>query len=303
MFACDLHTHTIRSDGHMTPIESIDRAASLGLKVMAITDHDMTLPAIWKGIDLVSYGAEKGIRLLPGIEVSCDTWNDDVHIIGLYCNWDDPAFADLEHGVQTSRMESYQEMIRKMAKAGYQVSWQEVLEHAGKTDCPETVQKKSVYELLAAKGYAVDWAKAKRLVQSVPKFQTNREKPDPVKIIQLLHKTGGIAIMAHPFLVKEHPPYQGKTMTRFQYMDMLVDAGLDGIEASYTYDKSSYAGRNSKAELEQQIRSRYQSKGIFFSGGSDFHGDQKTGIPNPRELGECGVTYQYYTQHIEKLRK
>ena len=57
--------------------------------------------------------------------------------------------------------------------------------------------------------------------------------------------------MAHPFLVKEHPPYQGKTMTRFQYMDMLVDAGLDGIEASYTYDKSSYAGRNSKAELEQ----------------------------------------------------
>ena len=108
MFACDLHTHTIRSDGHMTPIESIDRAASLGLKVMAITDHDMTLPAIWKGIDLVSYGAEKGIRLLPGIEVSCDTWNDDVHIIGLYCNWDDPAFADLEHGVQTSRMESYQ---------------------------------------------------------------------------------------------------------------------------------------------------------------------------------------------------
>ena len=109
--------------------------------------------------------------------------------------------------------------------------------------------------------------------------------------------------MAHPFLVKEHPPYQGKTMTRFQYMDMLVDAGLDGIEASYTYDKSSYAGRNSKAELEHQIRSRYQSKGIFFSGGSDFHGDQKTGIPNPRELGECGVTYQYYTQHIEKLRK
>lgn len=84
MFACDLHTHTIRSDGHMTPIESIDRAASLGLKVMAITDHDMMLPAIWKGIDLVSYGAEKGIRLLPGIEVSCDTWNDDVHIIGLY---------------------------------------------------------------------------------------------------------------------------------------------------------------------------------------------------------------------------
>ena len=126
--------------------------------------------------------------------------------------------------------------------------------------CLETVQKKSVYELLAAKGYAVDWAKAKRLVQSVPEFQTNREKPDPVKIIQLLHKTGGIAIMAHPFLVKEHPPYQGKTMTRFQYMDMLVDAGLDGIEASYTYDKSSYAGRNSKAELEQQIRSRYQSK-------------------------------------------
>ena len=116
----------------------------------------------------------------------------------------------------------------------------------------------------------------------------------------MLHKTGGIVIQAHPFLVKEEPYYRGKSISRYAYMDMLVEAGLDGIEACYTYDKTSYTGTLSKEEIENLVKKRYANAGVFFSGGSDFHGDFKKGLPNPRELGECGVSYEYYCQYIKK---
>lgn len=304
MFACDLHTHTIRSDGHLTPLESIDRAAEAGLKVMAITDHDTVLPLCYETeqgrVNLEEYAAGKGIELIRGIEISCDTNNEDVHIIGLYCDWDNPFFDELEAWVQKSRMESYQELMRRLAKAGYEVTWEEFLKDAGKEDCPERVHKKPIYEYMAKKGYVKTWQEGKKLVQSSQELNVEREKPDPVEVIKKLHKAGGTVILAHPFLIKEEPVYRGVKMSRLKYIDMLVEAGLNGIEACYTYDKTSYTGTLKKEEIERIIRERYKDSGIFFSGGSDFHGDFKRGIANPRELGECGISYAYFCEHIKR---
>lgn len=304
MYTCDLHTHTTRSDGHLTPVESIDRAASFGLKVLAITDHDTILPAVYetdeKKINLEEYARSRGIELLRGIEVSCDTNNDDVHLIGFFCDWSAPEFQKLENWVQTSRTESYQETVRRLFKAGYQVDWEELLVYAGKENCPMGILKKELFEYLAEKGYVKDWKEGKKWIQSVPEFSVEREKPDPIDIIHLFHKTGGIAIQAHPFLVKERPYYKGRTMDRTEYMDMLTEEGLDGMEACYTYDKTSYTGTLSREQIESYVRKRYQNCGIFFSGGSDFHGDFKKGIANPRELGECGVSYEYYCSRIKR---
>ena len=81
MYQCDLHTHTTRSDGHLTPVESIARGAALGIKVLAITDHDTILPLYYeekgKKTELEQYAACHGVELLRGIEVSCDTNNED----------------------------------------------------------------------------------------------------------------------------------------------------------------------------------------------------------------------------------
>lgn len=308
MYTCDLHTHTTRSDGHLSPIESIDRATKAGLRVLAITDHDITLPLSVESeegnmINLEEYGRAKGIELLRGIEISCDSENEDVHLIGLFCNWEDSAFKKLEKQVQDSRLSSYQKLIDKIAFAGYHVSWNEFLKDAGKEECPELVHKKSIYEYLAAKGYVNSWQEGKRWVQDTPEFFVERKKPDPLEIIEMLHRTGGIVILAHPFLIREKPVYKGKRMTRYAYIDMLAEAGLDGIEACYTYDKTSYQGPYSREELEQMIRSRYENKNLFFSGGSDFHGDYKRGILNPRELGECGIFYEYYCKYIRTRKK
>lgn len=304
MFACDLHTHTTRSDGHLTPAESIDRAAAMGLKVMAITDHDTILPLYeekdGERINLEKYALDRGVELIRGIEISCDRNNEDVHIIGLFCDWDAPEFSRLEEAVRASRTASYQEILKKLAKAGYRVSWQELLEAAGKTDCPDNVQKKQIFEYLAAKGYVATWQDGKKMLQANPELNAERDKPDPAETIKMLHNTGGTAILAHPYLIREEPVYRGEKMTRLAYLDLLAQAGLDGIEACYTYGKTSYAGSLTKEEIERQVRRHFENTGLFFSGGSDFHGDYKQGIKNPRELGECGVTYEYYCTHIRR---
>lgn len=307
MYACDLHTHTNRSDGHLFPVESIDRAFALGLKVLAITDHDTILPQQqeWMGeiLCLEEYAKEKGITLLRGIEISCDTDNDDVHMIGLYCNWEDPKFAVLERQVQKSRAEGYQELVKALNQAGYDMTWEEIILASKKEENPLSLQKKHIYEYMAKKGYIKTWQDGKKLVRSVPEFQIKRKKPDPVETIEMLHETGGIAIMAHPYLVRENPVYKGRSMTRQEYMDMLAEAGLDGMEACYTYDKTSYAGCFTKEEIERQIRKRYENTRLFFSGGSDFHGDFKIGMKNFRELGECGVSLEYFQKYIERSQK
>ena len=80
-------------------------------------------------------------------------------------------------------------------------------------------------------------------------------------------------------------------------IDSLIDAGLDGIEGRYTYDKTSYAGTLTKEEIYQEISQRYRGRILIISGGSDYHGDQKRGVLNPRDIGECGLTEQEFYQN------
>ena len=146
MFECDMHTHTVRSDGHLTPVQSIDRAVEMGLKVLVISDHDTTLPLMCDGVNLEEYAAAKGLELIRGTEISCDTENEDVHLVGIFCDWDAPEFVRLEKEIRLSRMNGYRNMVENLAAAGFQVSWEEVLEYAGRVDDPENVYKKQIYE-------------------------------------------------------------------------------------------------------------------------------------------------------------
>ena len=96
--------------------------------------------------------------------------------------------------------------------------------------------------------------------------------------------------------------YEGEKISRSQYLDRLIEEGLDGIEARYTYDKTSYGGNLTKQEIYDNIIKDYAGKGLIISGGSDYHNDGKKGVKNPRELGECGLTMEEY-QSQERLAR
>lgn len=308
-YPVDLHCHTTRSDGADTPEELVTLAAEAGMKIIAITDHDVRPPKQIGGMDAVKYAAEKGIILLRGIEISCQTTVEDCHIVCFGCDWNAPFFSELEKRIVDSKVESYQELVRRLNRAGYEITWSEVLENGGSLVEEDQVQKKMIFELLSRKGYFRSWSDAKLMIKQTPEFDIAREKPDPVEIIQKVHESGGIAIMAHPYLINEPVRLPGEVMSRDEYIRRLIECGLDGIEARYTYGKTSYAGSMSAEEIAEEVVSRYGQNLRVISGGSDYHADAKKGAERPRMLGECGLTLKEFMETpllkklLEQLRR
>jgi len=291
-YECDLHCHTTRSDGKDSPKELIDKASLLQLKVLAITDHDITPPDTIEVegnlISIMDYAKSKGILLLRGIEVSCDTEIEDVHILGFGCNFKDQRWLDLEKAVIKSKIESYRNLVELLNTHGYPLSWDSIL-NQGKAKIDETlIQKKMIFEKMADLGYVSSWKEAKNLVQMNPIFQINRLKPEPKFIIDLIHQTNGIAILAHPYLI--NPPL----ISTQTYVDDLVEAGIDGLEVSYAYSKTNYRGLLSENEIESILRVKYQNRNLILSGGSDYHGLDLKSFDNQRELGSKGISYNEF---------
>ena len=148
---------------------------------------------------------------------------------------------------------------------------------------------------MAAKGFTQSWNEAKNLVQGDPELNVKRRKIDPVAAIELIHRCGGVAVLAHPYLIEETVrPGGGQPMNPATYIDRLIQAGLDGIEASNTYDKTSYAGTMTPEQIEHEIRRLYRNRVRFLSGGSDYHADHKKGAKRVRSLGERGLSLEEF---------
>ena len=178
-----------------------------------------------------------------------------------------------------------------------EISWEEVLDNHGHPVSEEQVQKKMLFELMARKGYMPNWQEAKLYVKNAKEIKIKREKPDAVSVIQEVHRMGGIVILAHPYLISEPVSYQGKEISREKFIEILIEAGLDGIEASYTYDKTSYGGKQTASEIKKEVEDKYRRRGLIISGGSDYHADGRKGVKNPREIGECGITEEEFMQY------
>ena len=324
-YPVDLHTHSTRSDGADTPQQLIDHAAALGMKIIAITDHDIRPPkdilvetagagndspmekAVLEKteagdsvlVDAVDYAWSKGLHLLRGIEISCETTAEDCHLVCLGCDWEDPFFDSLERAVVESKIGSYRELVRRLNADGMYMTWEEVLENGGNPVAEEQVQKKMIFELIARKGYQKDWSRAKLMVKNTPSYQILREKPDPVQVIRQVHRCGGIVIMAHPYLVNEPVRLPSGTMDRAAYIDRLIEAGLDGIEACYPYSKTSYGGSMTPDQIEREVKEKYAGRIAIISGGSDYHADFRKGVApaKARIIGESGITLEYFQRN------
>jgi len=297
-YLCDLHCHTCRSDGNDTYQQLIDFAAEIGMKAIAITDHDIvpeeTMAYHDKSVSTVEYGKSKNIVVLLGVEYSCDTDVEDVHIVGLGCDWTDKGFAIEDENMRQSKIEAYRKLTEVLSKKGIRVSWDELLENGGNYRNPQDIQRKHIFEMIAAKGYASTWQEAKLMIKDNPEYNVKREKIHPLRALELIHSAGGLAILAHPYLIDEPIHRFGNWINREDYIQVLIESGLDGIEAAYTYSKTSYKGSVKETEIEKKIIDTYKGKLKIISGGSDYHNDGKKGVKNPRMLGEKGVSWEYF---------
>lgn len=216
-----------------------------------------------------------------------------MHIIGLGCDFDSIAIKGIEKDMALSKVDGYKKLVEVLKMDGYDISWEDVTRFQGVIRNDGQVQRKHIFETLAVKGYAKSWMDAKRMVRNNPKYNIRRRKVEPAVAINVIQDAGGISILAHPYLIDEVIIIDRVGMTRKEYIDSLIKFGLQGIEAAYTYDKTSYKGTILNKEIEMAVRKEYEHQLPLISGGSDYHGDIKKGVNNPRLIGEAGISYEY----------
>ena len=245
----DLHMHTTASDGRLTPVELVDRAAAAGLKTISVTDHD-TIAAI---ADVKAAAEKKGIRVINGIEVSAIDHGRDVHMLGYFF---DPASQPLSALLMSQRMlrvMRVKEMANTLAKLNMPIDVDSILLAAAARPGSSIGRPQIAREMLRA-GHvkSVQEAFDKWLATGKPAYEP-RMGPRPAEVVDTIHQAGGLASLAHPGVTK-----------RDELIAPLVERGLDAIEVYHSDhtpdDVTDYRG------LAVRL-------GVLITGGSDFHGD------------------------------
>jgi len=244
----DLHIHTIYSDGTYTPEEVVRRAKELNLAAISITDHDSVA-----GLEeAIAAGKRAGIEIVPGIEMSADMEEDEIHLLAYYLDWKDKNFLSQLNEFQSARAKRNRKLVKKLARLGMEIDHRELKGLAPRG----VISRLHIARLMVKKGYVLSIGAAfeEWLNPGKPAYVKKMEV-SPFQILQLILQAGGIPVFAHPYLSK-----------RDDLIPDLVKAGLKGIEVYHSAHNSQIS------EHYKKIAEKYH---LLITGGSDCHGEAK----------------------------
>ncbi|MDF1544497.1 MAG: PHP domain-containing protein [bacterium] len=241
----DLHLHTTRSDGVLTPLELLEAVRSKKLEAFSITDHDSL-----KGyLEVCRSLNDNDPELLTGVELSTSKEDNDLHLL-VYCF--DPEHKRLCEALEDLRERRNQRAARivsKLNELGKAISMNQIesIASGAAVGRPHIAQALLNNKMVQSFDEAFSRFIGRGKIAYIPKVNF-----EPEEAIKLGHEAGGVVIMAHPMLDKND-----------RYIEELVGAGLDGIEAYHPYHRP--AQRNRLIETARRL-------GLLVSGGSDYHG-------------------------------
>ncbi|KAJ1696215.1 hypothetical protein LUZ63_004727 [Rhynchospora breviuscula] len=260
----ELHSHSSCSDGFLSPTALVDRAHTRGVKVLALTDHD-TMAGITEAIEAAH---KLGIKIIPGVEISASVFSKEeakmdepVHILAYYGSWGPTKYNELEEmltRIREGRHFRAKKILSKLTQLKMPLKFEQVSRIAGTGVAPGRVH---VARAMVEAGYVenIRQAFSKYLYDGGPAYASGNE-PRAEEVIRLICRTGGVAVLAHPWALK-NPPAVVKS---------LKASGLHAIEVYRSDGKLS--GLSDIAD----------SYGLVKVGGSDFHG--RSGCEEP-DLG------------------
>ncbi len=241
----DLHLHTTASDGLLSPAQLIEKVAETSLRVVAVTDHDST-----EGIDeaIEAAGRYPRLSVVAGIELSSHTEKSEVHLLGLYIDHRDLELQETLRRFRVARVDATRRSVEKLNELGVEISWQRVQELA-----EGTIGRPHIARAMVEAGYIETPQQAfDKYLGDDGLARVERERLSTREAIDLVHRVGGAAVVAHPRTVDALD----------EDLPVLVEAGLDGIEVFA--ERYSDEARRRFADLAR----RY---GLVPCGGSDYH--------------------------------
>ncbi len=261
MIRSDLHTHSNASDGKLSPDAIVRMAAELGLKYLALTDHD-TVAGIPAALEAARAYPE--LTFIPGVEISTDTTEGEVHMLGYFIDINNAEFTRAVERFRDSRQGRAKGMIAKLAKMGMDIDWARVQELAG----DGVIGRPHIARAMIEKGYITTFEEAfdRYIGHGCPAY-VERDKMTPAEAVEMIVRADGLPVLAHPFTVTDPE----------KVVKELKVAGLTGLETYYK-DASPDAIKNML-----QLAQRY---GLIVTGGSDYHG---AGENNEVKLGGVNI--------------
>lgn len=264
----DLHIHTNHSDGFYSPAKIVEKADEVGLKIISITDHDTLY-----GIPEATEHAKKfGIEVIPGLEISSDIADVEVHILAYFIDINDEELNRYLKFFRDERYHRAERIIHKLNNLGLHIDIEDVLKFSGDS----AICRPHIAEALVKKEFVSNYNSAfsKYLGNNAPAYE-RKVHISPASAFKIIHDAGGIAIIAHPGNLSEN------------LIKDLIYAGVDGFEVVHP------------SHNEQQLKYYKWLCNAYFllqSGGSDFHGGKKNDENN---LG----SYILNSTSIEEMRK
>jgi predicted metal-dependent phosphoesterase TrpH len=240
----ELQSHSTVSDGQLLPAEVVEKAAEAGVTTLALTDHDAVA-----GVPAAAEAAERlGVELVPAIEMSCvHEYAEDLHICGYWV--DLGKIGPTCERAQLERRNRAGEIVENLRREGFDLTLEDAVREAGAAD---SIGRPHIAKAAGATGdlgpffeeYLVPGAKA-----FVP-----RRWPTAAAAIELIHKAGGVAVIAHPYWDISAPE---------EVEDLIRSLGADGVETFYP--------SHSEAQTKHLL-ALCEELGMVPTASSDYHG-------------------------------
>jgi predicted metal-dependent phosphoesterase TrpH len=256
----DFHTHTIASDGSLTPTELVRAAAANGVTGFALTDHDTI-----DGIGEARAEADRlGIELIAGIELSVNEQDGarSLHVLGLGLSPEDPVLRARLAVARHARETRAARMVERLQQVGVAIELAQVEAIAAGGSIGRPHLARALVELGVCSD--ADEAFVKYLRRGRPGYEPYAAF-SAREAIELVHGAGGIAVLAHPPLSSGVDAPGGIEA----FVERLLSEGLDGLEIWHPGHKPGQIRRLRRLALEHDL---------LETGGSDFHGEDRPGI-------------------------
>lgn len=261
----DLHNHSTYSDGKLSVNELILLAKEKGLAGLALTDHDCVF-GLEEGFKAAK---EQKLFFLNGVEVSTFYKGQTVHIVTFFKHNKVPqAMYDYSLRLTQTRIERAKKML-KLIEDIYHVN----IDYDYIYKSGSVITRGNMFQAIMRANPNLDKEEASAMVSNDSKAYIPASKLDTVSGLKMIHDCGGIAILAHPTLIKR------------ELLEEIIKLGFEGIESRYPLNKEG------EEEYFRSLASKYN---LVNSAGSDYHGDFKHA-----DLGTSTVS----KEELEKILK
>lgn len=286
----DLHMHTNKSDGALTPKQIIDEVVKANLQAISITDHD-TIDAYTD--ETIKYAKEQGIKLIVGVEISTKSDRCGIHVLGYNFDLNNEEFKQNLDRIRNARHDYLKAVAKKLEALNYKINVEELDKiksvtkaHISK-DIIENEENKE--ELLKQFGHIPNKGEFIETImnENCPAY-VQKVTVTPEAAAEMIRKAGGKVVLAHPVAYANED-----NMTVEEVQQLINKMKPDGIEAYYIYTNRNNEYIN---EIDKWLKLA-KDNNLFATIGSDFH--MKDG--HHTEIGMNNVGVQLEEETIKKI--